>query len=293
MANLRTSLLHEIRRVWKPRARESHKGDFGHVLILAGSKGMAGAASMVGLAALRTGTGRVTLAVPESIESSIIRKAPELMVHGFPSNPEGYLSLRALPKIKKLMTGKTLIACGPGLSRNPQTQRLVRKLAKASKLPWVLDADGLLAFQNHLLDLKALQGRAILTPHPGEFCALFGGRVQKKSEERKKQAVQIAQRFQLTMVLKGAGTVVADPTRVFINPTGNPGLAKGGSGDVLTGMIAGLAAQGMNLWQSARFGVFLHGLAADQAVKKTGEASLMARDLLEVLPQILYKVRGR
>ncbi len=286
------SLQREIRQAWKPRLRQSHKGDYGHVLILAGSRGMAGAAMMAGFAALRTGAGLVTLAVPESIEGFLLKKVPELMVYGLPSTREGSLSLRAFPEIKKIMQGKTVLACGPGLSRNLETQSLVRKLAKISTLPWILDADGLMAFKNHTEDLKDFAGRAILTPHPGEFRALFGGQIQKKTDERKKQASQEAKRFQLTVVLKGAGTVVADPSRVFVNPTGNPGLAKGGSGDVLTGMIAALMAQGMGLWQSARFAVFFHGLAADQAVKKIGEASLMARDLLEVLPKILYKVRG-
>ncbi|MSR77310.1 MAG: NAD(P)H-hydrate dehydratase [Candidatus Omnitrophica bacterium] len=285
-------IIQEIFKKWPPRKKKSHKGDFGRVLIVAGSQGMTGAAELASLAALRTGAGLVSLAVPEAVYSIVARRVrADVMVHPFASTSAGTFSLKCLKPLKKMISAQTILALGPGLSQHPETQKLVRKLIRETPIPVVLDADGLNAFAGHKRELQDLSGRAVLTPHPGEFKRLFGGKLSAGESDRKKCAFEIAQQGPWVIVLKGWHTIVAKKNKLYVNMTGNPGMAKGGFGDVLTGMIAALAAQGFSLWDSARFGVFLHGLVADQAIRKTGEASLMASDLLDYLPVIIKQVR--
>lgn len=281
----------EIRKVWRPRPKRAHKTDFGRIFILAGSRGYTGAAILASFAALRTGAGLVTLGCPDRVYSIVARHHPEVMVRPFPSTSDGTLSEKGFREIFRCLENQDVIGIGPGLGRHPSTQRLVRKLLLRSRLPFVVDADGVHALQGETEILKRRQGETILTPHPGEFIRAFGGQKPSSDADRKKRAADAARRFGIILVLKGYRTVVARSNgKVFLNPTGNPGMATGGTGDVLTGIIAALLGQGLSAFQAAYFGVYLQGLAGDLAAKKAGEVSLVAGDLIEFLPQAIRAV---
>lgn len=284
----------EIRAKWKARPGRSHKGDFGRVFILAGSRGMTGAAHLAAMAALRAGGGLVTLGVPDKVYSVLARREAEVMVFPFPSTPAGSFSARAVKRVLAFLKKQDVLAAGPGLSRNPETRQLVRGLLSKTLLPLVIDADGLNALEGNLKPLLICGTRAVLTPHPGEFQRVFKETLTGSQALREKKAVLIARRFGSVVVLKGHHTVVAGPEgKIFVNLTGNPGMATAGTGDVLTGMIAGLMGQGLSRWDAARFGVYLHGLAGDFSAGEKGEASLTAGDLLDFLPETIRSVRGR
>ncbi len=286
------NIAQEIRKKWPPRKAASHKGDFGRIFILAGSRGLTGAAHLAEMGALRAGAGLVTVGVPEKVYPVIAKREAEVMVKPFSSTLEGTLGLHALKPIRNFLKNQDVLALGPGLSQNSETQRLIRKVIQESSLPLVIDADGLNALQGHTSMLRDCKYRSILTPHPGEFIRLFGGKLSSKDQDRKRRAKEAAKKFGIFLILKGYHTVIASPEgEVTVNPTGNPGMAKGGSGDILTGMIAALIGQRFSLWDAARFGVYLHGLAGDLACKKIGEASLTARDILQFLPLAIKKIR--
>ncbi len=288
------SIAQEIHRKWRPRKLSSHKGDYGRIFILAGCQGLTGAAHLAGMGALKAGAGLVTVGVPEKIYPLVAKREAEVMVAPFPSTAQGTFAFRSLKPILAFSKSQDVLALGPGVSGNRETQRLIRKVIQESVQPLVIDADGLNALKGELPVLRHSRYRAILTPHPGEFVRLFGGGLASKNTARKKRAKEVAQKFGIFVVLKGFHTVVASPEgEIYVNPTGNPGMATAGSGDVLTGIIAALTGQRFSLWDSARFGVYLHGLAGDLACKKTGEASLTAGDILEWLPAAIKKVRGR
>ncbi len=283
------NLRKEILKKWKPRKPASHKGDFGRILILAGSSGFSGAAFLAGLAALRAGAGLVTLAVPQDIYAMVARRQPELMVKPLAS-ARGAFSVKAVKPALLLMKSQEVLAIGPGISQEPQAQKFVRGVLKKTKLPAVIDADGLNAVKNNLAVLSACRGRAILTPHPGEFTRLFGGKLSNDDALRGKRASEVAKRYRFFIVLKGRHTVVAEPSgKTYVNPTGNPGMAKGGSGDVLTGIIAALLGQKFSLWDAARFGVYLHGLAGDIAARKKGRVSMIAGDIIQGFPEAIRR----
>lgn len=280
----------EIRRKWKPRKKTAHKGDFGRIFIVAGSKGLTGAAYLAGMGALRAGAGLVTVGVPDKVYSVIARREAEVMVTPFASTSEGALAYRGVQAILDFAAHQDVLALGPGLSQNSQTQKLIRALIAKSQGPLVIDADGLNALKGHAPVLRYCRSRAVLTPHPGEFTRIFGGKLNTQDAHRKKRAKETAVRFGVVLVLKGYHTVIAHPDgRVIINPTGNPGMASGGTGDVLTGIIAAFIGQRFSLWDAARFGVYLHGLAGDLAAKKFGQISLTAGDLLALLPAAIRK----
>jgi NAD(P)H-hydrate epimerase len=280
----------EIRKKWKPRSHHAHKGDFGRVLIVAGSKGYAGAAHLAAAACVRAGAGLVTLAVPEKIYPVLARREAEVMVKPFPSTRDGSFSMRALKPILNFVKGQDVVAVGPGLSQNPETQRLIRRLIPKIQIPLVIDADGLNALRGHAGVLRQCRKQTILTPHPGEFVRLFGGTLTAETSVRRKRAVEVAKLYGIIMLLKGCRTVVASSDgQVAMNTTGNPGMATGGTGDILTGIIAALIGQKFSLWNSVRFAAYLHGLAGDLAAKKFGEVSLKASDLLDFLSQALQK----
>jgi NAD(P)H-hydrate epimerase len=245
--------------VYAPRPTEAHKGDFGHILVVGGSVGKAGAAAMAGMAALRSGAGLVTVACPRSVQPTIASFAPEIMTEALPETVAGTLALEALEHIEKLLPRKDVVVLGPGLSRNAETDELVRqllaKIAPETKI--VLDADGLNAFAGHAEELHA-QGLLILTPHPGEMSRITGLPVGESENERLKIARQVAKDHGAIVVLKGHRTVTASPSgEVWINMTGNPGMAKGGSGDVLSGIIAACHTQmqsGFMMRRSAEMG---------------------------------------
>lgn len=281
----------EIQKTWKPRPRLANKKDFGRIFILAGSRGLTGAATLAGFAALRAGAGLVTLGCPDAVYSILARRHPEVMVRPFPSTSEGTLSERGFSQISKLLKTQDVLALGPGLGRHPATRRLIQCIALRSSVQLVIDADGVNAFQGRPSLLKKCSLPPILTPHPGEFVRVFGGKKPETDAERKKRSLETARKFKSVIVLKGFKTVVAAPYgRAEVNPTGNPGMATGGTGDVLTGIIAAFVGQGLFPFDAARFGVYLHGLAGDLAAREKGEVSLIAGDLIEFLPKAIQLV---
>lgn len=287
------TILQEIRKKIRPRRRDAHKGDFGRIFILAGSKGYAGAAHLSALGALRGGAGLVTLGVPETVYSVLARRETEVMVRPFPAVAAGAFAAKALNPLRVFLRTQDVFAAGPGLSRAPGTQKLVRALIAGCPLPAVIDADGLNALVGHLEILRRQNAERILTPHPGEFRRLWRGNLTSRDSDRKTRACEAAKTSGAIVVLKGRRTVVASPCgRFYVNTTGNPGMATGGTGDVLTGLIAALLGQKFSGFDAARFGVFLHGLAGDLAAGQKGEISLTAGDLAECLPLAFRRVLG-
>jgi NAD(P)H-hydrate epimerase len=282
----------------KPRPADSNKGMFGRVLVVAGSRGMAGAAVLCGSAALRGGAGLVTLAVPEEILPQVAVANPCYLTASLPQDQDGRLSDLAEMPLRNLLQNNTVVAMGPGLGRSSAISALVSSVIAKGNRPLVLDADGLNAMGNQA-PLPTLPPRVgegwgggrseplILTPHPGEFARILGCEVTAVQADRQGLAVQFAAEHGVVMVLKGHGTIVTDGRRVYHNRTGNPGMATGGTGDVLTGLIAALLGQGLEPFSAAQLGVFLHGLAGDLARDELGEASLIASDLLHFLPRAL------
>ncbi len=276
---------------WLPRRNPfGHKGNYGRIFILAGSRGMSGACVLTSNAALRSGAGLVTVGVPESLVLPLAKRFTEAMTKPLPETGSGSPDRRAFQSIRSFLKNQDVLAAGPGLSQNPSTQSLIRKLVLCSTKLMVIDADGLNAFYGKINLLKKLKAPAILTPHPGEFLRLFGGSLPKNKKERCKRALQVSRQYKITLVLKGHETVVASPDgKIYVNLTGNPGMATAGSGDVLTGMIAALLGQGLKPFDAAKTGVYLHGLAGDLAAQKIGEISLVAGDLIDYLPRAFQK----
>jgi NAD(P)H-hydrate epimerase len=271
---------------WLPtRPSVAHKGNFGRVLIIAGSRGMTGAASLAGEAALRSGAGLVTVAVPETLHDIMEVKLTEAMTIPLPDTGSGSLSREALQHILRILKNMDVLAIGPGLSQAPETITLVRELIPSIKIPFVLDADALNALAGEVGILSKLQAPAVITPHPGEMARLMGSAPKDVQEDRIGSAVKAATSWNVVTLLKGSRTVVAAPDgAVYINPTGNPGMATGGSGDVLTGIIASLIAQGLKPVRAAAAGAYLHGLAGDLAVREKGMMGLIAGDIISALP---------
>ncbi|MGD1101781.1 MAG: NAD(P)H-hydrate dehydratase [Terriglobia bacterium] len=277
----------------KPRAATSHKGSYGHVLILAGSLGKTGAAAMAARAALRAGAGLVTVATAKSALPIVATLGVEFMTEALPETEGGAISLRALegPRLDKLVAGKTVLAVGPGIGAHPETAELVRAVVNRYSLPLVLDADGLNAFAGFMeffrQDVRPV-GATVFTPHPGEMARLTGKTTAQIQAQRVAVAREFSQHFGVTLVLKGFRTLIAAPDgQVEVNPTGNPGMATGGTGDVLTGLVAGLLAQYPThpVGEVATAAVYLHGLAGDLAAAELGQPSMLAGDLLEKIPQ--------
>ena len=271
--------------LYPARRRNAHKGDFGHVLIMAGSTGKTGAAALCALAAGRTGAGLVTAAVPASLNPILEEKLTEAMTEPLPEEMAGFVSAEAADRVLDLASGKQALALGPGLGARPDARRAVRRLASEARLPLVIDADGLNCLAGDLETLQRDDLQAVLTPHPGEMARLLGISTRDIERDRLAAAEMLAGRTGAVVVLKGWRTVVAAPDgRLGINTTGGPHMASGGMGDVLTGIVAGLLSQGLAPFDAARLGVFAHGLAADRASR--GPAGLLAGDLLTELPAI-------
>jgi NAD(P)H-hydrate epimerase len=274
-----------------PRAAAANKGNFGHVLVVGGSVGKSGAPAMAALAALRSGTGLVTAAVPAPVLGLVAAVAPELMTWPLLATAAGQIAAENLaPELMDaLTTGKTVLAIGPGLGQSPETVKFVIGLIAAATMPAVIDADALnmLAAQPKLLAKLAKERTLVLTPHPGEMARLAGITAAEVQADRLGVARGFAQRVGVTLVLKGARTLIAHPDgRVAVNTTGNPGMAKGGSGDLLTGLVAGLLAQYPGEpARAVEAAVYLHGLAGDLAVRTADEHTLLATDSLAQLSQ--------
>ncbi len=272
----------------RPRLKDTHKGDYGHVFVLAGSVGLTGAAYLTSMAALLSGSGLVTLGVPKSINPIMEEKLTEVMTKPLPETVEETLSIKALSEIKKFAKRADVVAIGPGLSRNKKTGQLIRSLLPSLDKPIVLDADGINAFEGKAGLLEKAKKSLVITPHPGEMARLTKEKTSVIQRDRKKSAKTVSKRYNCITVLKGARTVVANPKGDFyINATGNPGMATGGVGDVLTGMIASFIGQGIEPFGAAKLAVYLHGRAGDLAVREKGEISLIATDLLDKLPTVL------
>ena len=277
------------------RSRNTHKGDYGHALVLAGSRGLTGAAVMTAQAAVRSGAGRVTLGTPRSVYPIVARRLVEVMTLPLKETARGSLAFSALDDILRFARKADAAAVGPGLSTRPSTRRLVAALVKRLACPLVLDADGINCLQGQAALLRKAKKRPVITPHDGEYRRLFGKKPPRALSERKEVAKKIASHYDCIVVLKGSRTVVSAPGgRVYVNHTGNPGMATGGTGDVLTGMIAAFLAQGLEPFLAASLAVYAHGKAGDAAARKKGETSLIATDLLDCLPGVLKKLeKGR
>ncbi len=281
------------------RPLNSHKGDFGHVLVLAGSRGKTGAAFMASGACLRAGAGLVTLGGPETLDTAYQKRVTEQMYLPLPDTGNGALSEKALEPVLSFINKRagrsTVLAMGPGMGVEPGTVKLVKLLIGRSPAPMVLDADALNALEGRGPSiLRKTKVPLVITPHPGEFSRISGMAIKDIQADRIGAAQSFAKKTGASVLLKGAPTVVALPDgQSYINPTGNPGLAKAGSGDVLTGIVAALLAQGLSAGNSAVLGAYLHGLAADIAVTDGSSArSLIASDIIETLPDAFAALEG-
>lgn len=282
------------------RPADSHKGRFGHVLMLAGSVGKTGAAALAAKAALRAGAGLVTVATAQSALPVIAALGMEFMTEPLPETGSGTISLRALDygRLDKLVEGKTVLAIGPGIGAVPETAELVRTVVNRYDVPVVLDADGLNAFADCMSTFRSAREYthpAVLTPHPGEMSRLIGQKAADIQKRRLEVARDFVRQYRAHLVLKGFRTLSAAPDgQVWVNPTGNPGMATGGTGDVLTGLTSGLLAQHSErpVIEVVSAAVYLHGLAGDLASRKFGEASMIAGDLLEALPEAFAVLAG-
>jgi NAD(P)H-hydrate epimerase len=278
-----------------PRASDSHKGTYGHVLIAAGAVGKSGAASLCGRAALRAGAGLVTLASPAPALTGILAATPELMTEPLADENGGWVfEAGGSARLVAALEGKSAVVFGPGIGVTPATRELTRWLIASSPVPLLIDADGLNCLAGDLSWLEQRRSAIVLTPHPGEMARLAAGSTGDVQGDRVGAARSLAERHGIVVVLKGSRTVIASPGGlVAINPTGNAGMASGGMGDALAGIIGSLLAQGLEPAQAAEAGVFWHGAAADRVAARRGEAGLLASDLIEELPPTLREMQAR
>ena len=285
------------------RNPNSHKGNYGRVFIVAGSPGMTGAAYMCGKSALRSGAGLVTVGIPESLNPVMEVKLTCVMTLPLPETPSGTIAGAAKIKIQNFSEQCDVIVIGPGLSQHPETRALVIDLIKEVKIPIVLDADGLNAIQGELSLLKNINQDIILTPHPGELARLMN----RTSSDIQCNRRDVAEEFittvkqhninetcdkekDIVLVLKGNKTVVINHSNIYINNTGNPGMASGGSGDVLSGIIGALIAQGFTPFSASQLAVYIHGRAGDLAAKQKGETSMIATDIIDYLSNVFIEL---
>jgi NAD(P)H-hydrate epimerase len=275
-----------------PREPAGHKGSYGRVLVIAGSRGMAGAAILCGSAALRAGAGLVKVAVSTEILPTVAAGNPCYTTAALPYDADGHVVHSALKTISTLCEAHDVIAIGPGLGLSHELAALLSELVAKIAKPMVIDADGLNAFVGHVDKLASNAGPRIITPHPGEFARLLHTEVAQVQANRQALAVEFAEEHELIVVLKGHDTLVTDGERIFQNRTGNPGMATGGTGDILTGIIAALLGQHFSPFDAAQLGVYVHGLAGDLARDQIGEVSLIATDLLDFLPPALRQVQA-
>ncbi|KPL18612.1 MAG: hypothetical protein AMJ92_07195 [candidate division Zixibacteria bacterium SM23_81] len=285
---------HEMASLIPSRAADAHKGSCGRVLVLAGSVGMTGAAALTSMAALRSGAGMAILGIPESLNSIMETKLTEVMTKPLPETETHALAVSSLEAIQELLSWADVLAIGPGLSTHPETVQMVRQLLPQLSCPTVVDADGLNAIAQDTKLLESVKTPLVLTPHAGELARLSGIEIPVKTEQRIEAATTLSRRYGVVCVFKGAPTLIANEDgSVFINTTGNAGMATAGAGDVLTGMIVGFLAQGLSPLQAAKVGVYLHGLAGDVAREVQGEWGLVAGDLVDAIPEALFRTYGQ
>lgn len=271
------------------RPADAHKGTFGRVLIIAGSSGMSGAACLSATAALRAGAGLVTVAVPQAIQAIVASFEPSYTTAALPCGDGGLLSGGSVRAAVDLLADRDAVGVGPGLGSSNVVRKLVRGLICEATVPLVLDADALNAVAAEGMSLKR-DAPTIVTPHPGEFVRLTGRSSEDVAADRQVLAAEYAAQHEAIVVLKGAATIVTDGVQTYINATGNSGMATGGTGDVLTGVIAALCGQGMQPYAAAVAGVYAHGLAGDMVAAATSERGLIASDLLDWLPHVWSRI---
>jgi hydroxyethylthiazole kinase-like uncharacterized protein yjeF len=275
------------------RPVESNKGKYGHVLVVGGARGKAGSVAMAGISSLRTGAGLATVATAKSALATVAGFHPEVMTEALPETRQGSISASAIRLIGALAQGKSVLAIGPGISRVPETAELVRTLVAGATIPVVLDADGLNAFEGCTDELNGKGRVLVITPHPGEMARLAGCSIPDVQKDRLGVARRFAREHELIVVLKGNRTLVVQPDgEAWVNTTGNPGMSTGGTGDILTGMVAAMIAQNpKNLLLAVCAAVHLHGLAGDVMRESVGEHSMVATDLLRGLPEAFQRTQ--
>lgn len=295
MSKIKFLTKNEVRKILPSRPKDSYKNMFGHVLILAGSAGMTGAATLTSQAAIRVGAGLVTLGIPKSLNTIVASKLTEVMTKPLAETEEQTLSLKALDSIHNIIQLRNInvAVVGPGLSTHPETVELVRSFIASSKISLVIDADAINALVGKLEIIKNSRSRMVFTPHAGELGRLIARHATEIKQTREKYPVQFSKETGAVCVLKGYQTIVTNGEKVIVNLTGNPGMATAGSGDVLSGMIAGLLAQRLDIMDAAKAAVYIHGLAGDLAVKETTEMGLIAGDILQAIPKALKAVLSR
>ncbi len=269
-----------------PRKADSHKGDFGRVLIIAGSTGMAGAAALAGTACMRSGAGLVRVATARSCLATVAGLEPCYTTIPLAEDSSGRISTEAMGTILDAVAENDVVAFGPGIGQSHALRSIVERLIGLKGVPLVIDADGL-GNLSRLRDWPAsVKAHLVFTPHPGEMKRLWASVIREEMPaDREAIATEFVRRVPCTLLLKGAGTVVTDGQGLYVNTTGNPGMATAGSGDVLTGVIAALTGQGLSPFDAAVLGAYLHGLAGDLAAQHIGQVSLISRDLIEFLPE--------
>jgi hydroxyethylthiazole kinase-like uncharacterized protein yjeF len=290
---LNVIIARDIATLLAPRPVDSNKGKYGHVLVIGGSEGKAGAAAMAGMSVLRSGAGLSTVATPKSVLATVAGFHPELMTEPLAETAAGAISEGALTRLYELAKGKTVLAIGPGLSRDAEAAAMARTLVATCRIPMVVDADGLNAFEGHVEELNGKDRSVVITPHPGEMARLAGCTTAEVQADRLGVARKFAREHDLIVVLKGHRTLVVRPDgEAWVSTTGNPGMSTGGTGDILTGMVAGMMAQHPgDVFLAVLAAVHLHGLAGDVMRESVGEHSLVATDLLRGLPEAFLRAR--
>lgn len=273
-----------------PRPADSHKGTYGRLVTVCGSYGMAGAALLCARAALRSGVGLLTAAVPERVYPLVVSAVPEAVFLPLPDTDAGRLSPQAAEPLCRALTGAAAVVIGPGLGCDEGITSLVTRVCRESPCPVVLDADGINSLPPHILVEETVLAPLILTPHPGEMARLLGVSTEYVQSHRREIVRRFVDETGVTLVLKGHHTLIGAPGRPLLeNPTGNPGMATGGSGDVLAGMIGALVAQGMTPYDAALCGVYLHGAAGDRVAARLSQHSLLPSDVIEELPDLFLQ----
>lgn len=284
----------KIRKRFQPRPADTHKGRTGHLLVVAGSAGKTGAAALTAASAMRAGAGLVTLGVAESLHPIAETLVLEVMTAPLAESRHGVLGDAAVDDIKKLAAGKACLAIGPGIGQAPETRRLIQKILTQIQIPMVIDADGLNNLMGQTRLLQNLQAPVVLTPHPGEMARLINATAAEVQHNRLKCARDFAANFKVHVVLKGAATVIAHPDgEAYINPTGNSGMASGGMGDVLTGVVAGFITQGFTPEAATHAAVYLHGSAADTLARTIGPMGYLAGEVMNAIPGEIKKLLER
>jgi NAD(P)H-hydrate epimerase len=288
MISDRVITVDDLRTSFKGRDPNAHKGDFGHVLVIGGSSGKTGAAALSCQAAVRTGAGLVTLGIPASLNDIMEEKLTEVMTEPLDEEEPGFLGRKSFTRIQELMKGKAVVALGPGIGTREETVDLVHALLKESSIPLVVDADGINALSSNPALLKGIPVPLVLTPHPGEMARLVGTTSKEIQRDRITVARTFAARYGCYLVLKGARSLVADPDgSICVNLSGNAGMASGGMGDVLTGMVAGFIAQGYDVALATKLAVFLHGMSGDVLAAEQGPVGFIADDLIGEIPRLI------